>query len=152
MSLRPIGRPGALRAFTMVEVVLAVAAAAIGLLALFGLLSRAVIAVREAADMSLAATIAEEVLHDIRSQPYAEVHLLNFSPGGPYDLRTESGTVSNYYSADGLEIEAADAYFKLLLGFEPQSPSLTRVRADIVWPAAAVAPSNTNTFFTMVTR
>lgn len=130
------------RAFSLVEVTLALAVIAIGLIAILGLLPHGLQASRDAADNTIAATIVQDIFSEMRSQPFT---------GPPYNLSAPGSTPPLYFTHGGFATNAAGRYFQVAVNWEPQPPlSLSRVTATVVWPAQAAAPINTNIFVTNV--
>jgi prepilin-type N-terminal cleavage/methylation domain-containing protein len=151
MNCRPFSltRRHGRRAFSLIEVVIALAAAAIGLVAFMAVVSHAIRSGRTAADEHLSATIIQDLFNDIRAQNFSNVTLAGFDPPGPYDLAVESGTISNSYSASGFETNAtALPYFKISITFTNPLPAMSRVHAAVVWDAKSPSPANTNWFVT----
>lgn len=149
--------PTARGGFSLVEVTLALAICAIGLLSVLGLFPQALTSARNAADNTISATIVQDVFSTLRSGSFANADLSsvgNFLPPGPYPLPTYSSSVSNYFDKSGLTpASSADNYYKVVLGFQPQgSPALSKVTATVVWPAQSIAPMNTNVFVTLIGR
>ena len=89
-QLRHISPQGRKGAFTLIEVVLAVAIASIGIIAILGLLPNAIQSSRDATDNTLSATIAQDVFANIRSQPLNTVNFGN----GPHDFTIPISTNS----------------------------------------------------------
>lgn len=146
--------------FSLVEVTLAVAIIALGLLAVLGLLPQGLNSARTAADNTLVATIVQDVFSMLRSADFTSATLTNlnpssppFAPIGPYDLTSFNSTVVGYFDKSGLASSSgsADRYYKVALGFEPDGTlDLTRVIATVAWPALAAYPANTNIYVTMI--
>jgi uncharacterized protein (TIGR02598 family) len=132
----------------MVEVSLALAIVAVGLLAIIGLLPSGYEAARNATDVTLSATIVQDVFSEFRSQPFSSV-----KPCGtcsPVNLNN-SGNVTIYYDKDGFETNSAGAYFRVNVAFNNTGLlQMSRLSARVVWPHMSAAPVNTNTYSTVV--
>jgi len=146
-------------AFSLVEVTLALAVMAIGLIAILGLIPRGVQSGRDAADNTLAATIAHDIFNAIRTQPFTAVNLSAYGyPVTPYNLsQTILPPNPVYLDAAGFSTSvAADSYFRVNLTFQPESlvtPTVLRgVTATVTWPAnpGVTWPVNTNVFVTEI--
>jgi uncharacterized protein (TIGR02598 family) len=137
--------------FTLVEVTLALAAAVIALVALLGVLVVANDAARWAADVTIAASLAQDIFQDVRSQPFTNVVIT----GSARNLRTFSGVDGElYYDGDGFDAPPARARFKCRISYEPDPArsALTRAQVLVIWPALVVAPPNTNLFVTRIAQ
>ena len=143
-------------AFSLIEVTLALAVISIGIVAVLGLLPHGLQASRDAADSTLAATIVQDTFSTLRSYPFNNALVCDACcPGDTaeyQDLGALTGTLllSNAYDFAGSSTNFANAYYKVMLSYEPESPSLARVIATVVWPALSVAPINTNVFVTQI--
>ena len=141
--------------FSLVEVVLALAVISIGLVAILGLFPIGLTSANTASTSILVSEIGQDIFATIRTQPFTKADLSNFYPtGGPYDLTTFSGTLTNYYTSTGLETNGPYvAYYRVTLSFEPLPPlNLTKVQAIIVWPSASLTPKNTNVFVSQIAQ
>ncbi|HUI08250.1 MAG TPA: prepilin-type N-terminal cleavage/methylation domain-containing protein [Verrucomicrobiae bacterium] len=148
--------------FSLVEVTIALAVMAIGLVAILGLLPRGVQSSRNAADNTLAATIAHDVFNAIRTQPFTAVSLNAYGFGtSPYNLQNAypglGSSVAAYFDQSGLTPETAeDDYFRVDLSFQPHTlPTvlpLSTVTATVFWPAKSGMTTflNTNVFVTEI--
>jgi len=132
------------KAFSLIEVVLALAVAAIGLTAILGLLPQGLQASRDAADNTISATIVHDVFSTIRTMPFTNItnlDSLGFLPQPVAQLKGSSYTnlqsfpnnpplliVSNYFDQAGfyttpdLNKFYTNAYYKLILTFQPEIP------------------------------
>ena len=148
-------------AFSLIEVVLAVAITALGLLAILGLLPQGLVASRNAADNTISATLAHDTFNAIRTNSFSSVDLrdLGFTQPAPtlnLNIFNNVGSiplaVSAYFDKAGFSFPAfQDRYYRVNLTFQPQTPlALSTVTATIVWPALSAAPANTNIFYTQV--
>lgn len=152
--------------FSLIEIMLALAIIAIGLIAIIGLIPQGVQASRGAADNTLSATVAHDVFNTIRSKPFATVDLtsLGFTNAiltpftilgtpGIYNLQNAGAGVA-YYDQKGYTPPATpqDNYYAVCVTFTPQ-PGLSLVRVMVTWPVkslVSVAAANTNIYFTQV--
>jgi uncharacterized protein (TIGR02598 family) len=140
--------------FSLVEVTLALAVIAIGLIAIIGLLPHGLQASRDAADNTIAATIAQDIFSEIRIDPFNAVNICP-PPCVTHNLRdstSEPDDVINY-DKSGFYVPAGspNSYFNVRVSYQLQpTPRLWQVRATVVWPAQSAAPINTNIFVTQV--
>lgn len=136
--------------FSLIEIMLALAVIAIGLIAIVGLIPRGVQASRDAADNTLAATIMHDTFNGIRLSAQS-TWPPNTSTVPPLPL---TGPQDICYDAAGTNqvdcTTSVDRYFHIHL--VPQSPSaaLLIVGATITWSAKSVIPPNTNFFSTQI--
>ena len=137
-------------AFTLVEVMLALAVVSIGIIAILGLLPNALQSSRDAADNTLAATIVQDLFSSIRAQPF---HKADFGAGSK-DLAVQvlpSSPVKLNYDSTGNPTNVLD-YYQVLVSIEPQPPlGMSYVRAAVLWPAHSGRPV-TNFFVTGVAQ
>jgi uncharacterized protein (TIGR02598 family) len=132
--------------FSLVEVTLAMAVMAIGLIAILGLIPQGVNSSRNAADNTLVATIVHDAFSDLRRQALT-------LPWPPASL-----SIPNiYYDAAGTNrvlSTSADRYYNLLLTSQSPTPYLLTVTARVTWPdkSATSVPQNTNSFVTQIAR
>jgi len=139
--------------FTLVEVVLAIAVISIGIIAILGLLPNALQSGRDAADNTLAATVAQDTFNILRSYPF-DAAVVCDTCAGTQNLATYNQTESNAYTQAGFSTNNWNgAYFKVVVNFQPQTPlQSTRVTAAVVWPAQSRVPANTNIFATIIAQ
>ncbi len=159
------------KAFSLIEVVLALAVSAIGLMAILGLLPQGLEASRNAADNTISATIVHDVFSTIRAGQFtAATNLtsLGFSyPNTPpiCNLQTFSssinGSIVGYFDQAGFTTNQANGYYLVTLNFQPEIPpgvpnntpaSVSMVTATVVWPALSASPINTSVFVTKVAQ
>jgi type IV pilus modification protein PilV len=140
----PATRP----AFTLIEVLLAISCFAIGILAVLGLLHRALLSSRTANEEAVVATVAEDLFDSIRSQPFTAVDIGN----GPRTLASAYTESVLFYDNDGHLTNAAGRQFAVTVKYTPLNPSLCAVHAICAWPARAAAPPHTNIFTTTIGR
>jgi prepilin-type N-terminal cleavage/methylation domain-containing protein len=141
--------------FSLVEIMLALAIMAVGLIAIIGLIPQGVKSSRDAADNTLAATIAHDILNSIRSQPFGSVNLGDGS--GPHPLSTFTGPLILNFDSSGNPTPAnAIDYYKVTFTFKPLSglppPNglpLSLVTAIVQWPGRSSSP-NTSIFATQI--
>ena len=132
--------------FTLIEVVLAVAIASIGIIAILGLLPNAIQSSRDAADNTLSATIAQDIFSDMRTQPFNSVDIGK----GSHNLNLFSGSDTLNFDGNGFRMPPP-TYYEVTIKYQPQPPlKISQVQATVVWPAFAANPANTNTFTTVV--
>jgi prepilin-type N-terminal cleavage/methylation domain-containing protein len=132
------------RAFTLVEVVLALAVSAIGLVAILGLLPQGLQASRDAADNTISATIVHDIFSTLRTTPYTNITNLDsfgFMPNLTQKLKGSAYTnlqtfpvtpplvtLSNYLDQAGFYTTPyangfyTNAYYKIVLTFQPEIP------------------------------
>ena len=148
MKCRPSARRGA---FTLVEVTLALGVAAVGFLAVFGLLPVGINSNQAAIEQTAAGSVLTAVAADLRSTPPSITTSPQFNIAIPANPVTASATVSRaYVTADG-KYEAyasplpADAHFLLTVTFLPNGSNTraaTLAQLKVSWPAAAGATQN----------
>jgi type IV pilus modification protein PilV len=143
--------------FSMVEVVVALAVIAVGILGVLGMLPNALDSSRNAADNTLSATIVQDTFNTIRSQRFHTVDLgvtsgFGFTPA-TYDLK-DPLTGSAFFDQSGMPTaNAQDYYYKVVLNFTPQGTlPVSLITATVTWPdkGTAVVPPNKNIFFAEV--
>jgi len=138
-------------AFTLVEVTLALAVMAIGLIAILGLIPQGVQSSRGAADNTIAATIVQDTFSRIRQN----VMTVTWPPTPPWPSPI---TASTYYDVGGTNIETAaqNQYFLVQLTSSGGSePNLLVITATVTWPANSsmtALPINTKVFVTEIAR
>lgn len=151
MRTRFTGRP---QGFTLVEVMLALAIASLGIVAVLGLLPTGLQSSRDAADNTLSATIVQDAFSTLRTNAFHNALVCDTCL--TRDLATYTtvpgvSSVSNAYDQAGFSANWPNAYYKVVLDYQPQTPLvLTRVTATVIWPAKSKAPMNTNVFVTMI--
>ena len=143
--------------FTLIEVMLAESIAAIGIIAILGLLPGAIRSGRDAADNTLSATVAQEVFSNIRSQPLDAAY---FSDGtGPYNLTGGAYTATsplpfNFDYVGVPTTNAAAFYYKVLISVQqtvnPAPLPIWAIRVAVKWPALSPVASS-NVFISYVT-
>ncbi len=167
-------------AFSLIEVVLALAVSALGLIAILGLLPQGLQASRDAADNTISAAIVHDIFSTLRTTPFtnlaSNMDSLGFIPkltGSSYtNLQAFPVTppvysISNYldqvgfYTTPDLNGYYTNAYYKVTLTFQPEiAPNapfgtlatVATVTATVVWPAHAASPINTKVFVTKVAQ
>lgn len=140
-------------AFTLVEVALATAITAVGIIAILGLLPTGLSMARAAADRTIAATIANDAFSQLRMDPFGAVFVCtnsNCSSGPTIDLRNNASITYGYTQSGALPSAGENVYFRTRLTYTNTLTGLSEVRAIITWPATASAPANTNIFATQV--
>lgn len=147
----------------MVEVVVAMAVMLLGIVAILGLLPNALQSGRNAADNTLAATIVQDTFSILRTNAFNNAIVCEACGPGNTPLTKNLATfdttslgvgpVSNAYDQAGSSTTWPDAYYKVMLDYQPQTPlALSRVTATVVWPARSKVPINTNTFVTEIAQ
>jgi Tfp pilus assembly protein PilV len=130
------GRTG----FSLVEVTLAMAVMAVGLIAILGLIPQGVTSSRNAVDNTLAATIVHDDLNVIRRTALTV----------PWPPTVQPDTC---YDAAGNQVPCAsvDSYFhEHLISQASSVPNLLVVVAVISWPAKSASPLNNITNVTQI--
>jgi uncharacterized protein (TIGR02598 family) len=136
------GRAG----FSLVEVTMAMAIMAIGLIAILGLIPQGVKSSRDAADNTTVATIVHDIFSTIRSAPvYTTVDLSGFGTapyqlGAANNLQNPIPAQTTYFDQAGLNpATPADSYFQVTLSFLPHTLptplALSVITATVSWPA-----------------
>jgi type IV pilus assembly protein PilV len=142
------------RGFTLVEVTLAVAIFAVGIIAVLGLLPTGLQSARAASDRTIAAMIANDAFSQLRVDPFGSAYVCTnagCTTGVTLNLSNNVSATYGYMLTGALPATSSDpVYFRVNLTCSSMAPGLSSVRATIVWPAAAVAPANTNIFITQV--
>jgi uncharacterized protein (TIGR02598 family) len=141
--------------FSLIEVSIAMAVAAVGLIAIIGLLPPGIQSSRDAADNTIAASVVQDVFSTIRAASFTDVDLntpFGFTgPGastGPYNLQNAYPATPNpvkaYFDLSGGPVPdpaatPQDCYYKVVVSFQPQNPPnpavLSVVTATVSWPA-----------------
>jgi prepilin-type N-terminal cleavage/methylation domain-containing protein len=144
--------------FTLIEVMLALAIVSVGIIAILGLLPVGLRAGRDAADNTLSATVVQDTFSGLRTNAFHSAILCDTCIT-PQDLSTYDTTttpslrVSNAYDQAGFSTGWTNAYYKVMLDFQPQAPlPLSQVTATVVWPAQSKNPVNTNVFITRIAQ
>jgi uncharacterized protein (TIGR02598 family) len=159
--------------FSLVEVAVATAVIAIGLLVVIGLFPQGLQSARNAADNTLSATIAQTTFNLIRTSPFNQVYscsnCASVPPSPPHDLRSYSGVDIIYFNQQGVEIPSVPAslvstaaYYLVTVSYSPP-PLLTApwpvsvLQATVFWPAYqsgiptnTISTINANVFVTYV--
>ena len=155
-----VGRGGSPRrlhtiAFTLIEVMIAVAVVTLGIVAVLGLIPVGLKSARDAADNTLAATIAQDIFSQLRARPFGPITIYTNCENTLFttvDL-TGSGQASWSYTQDGyLPCAAATPYYRVALAYANTIPSLSRVTATVVCPAQSANPPNINIFVTEIAQ
>jgi uncharacterized protein (TIGR02598 family) len=126
--------------FSLIEIVIALAVMAIGLIAIVGLIPQGVQSARDAADNTLAATIVQDDLNNLRSTALTTWPPLAALQNICYDA---AGT--NVVSCG-----TASSYFRETLNPVTTSPYLVTIVAVVSWPAQSAAPLNNITNVTTI--
>ena len=144
-------------AFTLIEVMVALAVVTLGLVAVLGLIPIGLKCARDTADNTLAATTVQDIFTNVRS---------TFKTCGEATPQPLSGLVTYHQSpplwfgsdGNGPVAVGAGSYFQVDLTYERVIPGLTtlyRVTAVVTWPAhIQVTPSSLpgNTFVTEIAK
>ncbi len=136
-------------AFSLIEIVVALAVISIGLIAVVGLIPQGLQASRDAADSTLAATIVHDTLNELR------VQALNAWPP-----TLPSASYPNYpdiyYDGAGTNQVASPSspsrYFRVHIMTVTLSATLVTSMATVTWPdKGVIVPAlNTNYFYTTI--
>jgi uncharacterized protein (TIGR02598 family) len=127
--------------FSLVEIMLALAIIAIGLIAIIGLIPQGIKSSRDASENTLVATIVHDTFNDLRRQA--------LTPPWPPNL------VDVYYDVAGTNQSlspSVDTYYQVHLLIPQSTPTLLTISARITWPVKSVTavPPNTNFFSTQI--
>jgi uncharacterized protein (TIGR02598 family) len=127
-----------------VEIMLALAVVAIGLVAIIGLIPQGIQASRDAADNTLAATIVHDTFAGLRAQVLEPT--ATWPPTLTADTYYDATGTSNYSTA------SPSTYYDVRLAAAQSTPNLITVSAMVMWPVKATGakPLNTNTFVTTI--
>jgi uncharacterized protein (TIGR02598 family) len=148
MNTPPLQRLGRAHAgFNLIEVVIAVAVCAIGLLAVIGLLPHALESARNMADRTVAATMVEQIVAEYRAGGFDNIPL----PGDP--------PVSRVFAQDGFTTNDINPpYFRVdVTTADGVNSSVRVVTARVGWPVRPPPhetdpPLNSNIFITQIAR
>ncbi|MGA2222504.1 MAG: hypothetical protein ABSH21_12165 [Verrucomicrobiia bacterium] len=145
---------------------MAVAVIAIGLLVILGLFPQGLQASRDAADNTLSAMIAQDILNDIRAQSVVNPNFSLSLPSPSLSLCigcSTSQTLGNnssdtaWFDAQGNIVAGTDPnrYFKVQASYSLYPGGilpLSEVIVTVAWPGQSAAPANTNAFITMIAK
>jgi len=153
--------------FNLIEVSLAIAICSIGLIALMGLIPTGTEASRRAADDTLAAALASDVLHWRHVSPYTTN---TFFPGGATPLNArpaiptnvtmildamgnfavhENGSINTFYTGPYFQVDYMARDHPQFIG----NPDIARVVVTVEWPYNAAGANRTRrTFVSNFTR
>lgn len=128
------------RAFSLVEVTVALGIAAFCLVGIFTLLPVGATSNRDSVNTTYAASLVEAVVADLRGTARDGTSLV-------YGLQPDlAGESVMYLKQDGVKAAAADgADYRLVVTVTPPDVNViapTRVRAALSWPAGAPNPAN----------
>lgn len=160
-------------AFSLVEMSLAIAVIAVGLLAVIGLLPQALHSARNAADNSLVATIVQDLFTQLRNGNAGVVKICTdpcqpndlcypgcnpATPLVPIDLKIATATSPLYFDPDGfITKDSTLSYYRVTLTcrLQPASRRCSAVVATIEWPfnssmATAALTINKEVFVTEI--
>jgi uncharacterized protein (TIGR02598 family) len=154
MKNAPFTHAGSTRGFSLIEVVLALAVVAVGLVTIIGLFPQGLNSARRAMDDSLSAMVAQDVLAARR------VSIQDGKAAIGIVAATDSPL---WYDATGTNLESAassiNAMYKCEIRATKINSQLEQTEVDIYWPwySAILAnknppPPNTNTFVTMIAK
>jgi uncharacterized protein (TIGR02598 family) len=136
--------------FSLVEIMLALAIIAIGLIAIIGLIPQGVQSGRGAVDNTLAATIAHDTFNGIRLQAQKAWPPSTLTVP-PLPLTIQQDICYDAAGTDQVDcVTSADRYFHVHLVPQLPSPGLLTVAAIVTWSAKSTVPANTNFFFTQI--
>jgi len=128
-----------LKAFSLVEVTMALGITAFCLLSIFGLLSVGMISNKSAIEQTTATGIASGILADLRATPNAATS----SP--QYAITFPAAAQTFYMSEDGTkQATAATARYLVTITITASPMALVNIR--ITWPAAVPASSASGAF------
>ncbi|MGO9526393.1 MAG: prepilin-type N-terminal cleavage/methylation domain-containing protein [Verrucomicrobiia bacterium] len=137
------GRPptGRRSGFSLVEIMISLGVIAIGLIAVVGLIPQGVQSARDAADNTLAATIAQDTFNQIRAQA-----LIAWPPTVQANYYYDAAGTNEFNSVGTL------TFYQVQLTTAQPSANLLTLSAMIMWPVnpSTVRPLNTNFFFTAI--
>ncbi len=139
--------------FSLVEVVLALAVVAVGLITIIGLFPQGLSSARRAMDDSLSAMVAQDVI--------AERRILIQNGGAT--LGNASAEPPRWYAAEGTNLFGAasstNAMYKCEIVATLINPNLEETQVRIYWPWYSAAtttktppPANTNIFVTRIAK
>lgn len=137
--------------FSLVEVVLAMAVVAVGLITIIGLFPQGLTSARRAMDDSLCAMIAQDVI--------AERRILIQNGGAQIGI-VNAADSPRFYTPEGTNTtDASSALYRCEVTNTPVATiaNLENTQVRIVWPwyttgSSTNAPPNTNVFVTMIAK
>ncbi len=133
-----------IRAFSLVEVTLALGVASFALTAIFGLLPLGLMLSRGAIDQTAASGILSVIAADLRSASPTATKSAQFGITIPANATTAGGEMQLFFGDDGefTTAAASDSRFRMSLSFLPGDHPKAPLKAAIQlgWPAA-VEPS-----------
>jgi uncharacterized protein (TIGR02598 family) len=128
------GRKSGVNSFTLVEVVIAIAVIALGLISILGAMTYSLQLVRQADTYSRLSNVAGQVLAQYDSQPFS------------ISSNCASTNAVYYFSSEGLPVAVANAYYQVNVtnaNLQPWSLSNTmQLQFTIRWPIPQL--NNTN--------
>ena len=159
-AVRPPGHQGG---FTLVEVTLAIGFVAIAMLVIIGLLPIGAQSGREAADYTIVANIASDLMDYRRTWPYDSAAPF---PSSSSLISPRPGNYLMYFDQDGADVTTglSNSYFKATYRVQANSAAnmtnntgTASVTLTIAWPlisgtANLVTNANTRTFYSEFTR
>jgi uncharacterized protein (TIGR02598 family) len=138
-------------AFTLIEVVTALAVVTLGVVAVLGLIPVSLKSARDAADNTLAATIAQDC--------FSQMRRLALVTGAWPPAGWPALPHTYWYDAAGTNQVAGvspDRYFQIQVTSPSPLPSappnLQIIAATVTWPAKSANPPNTNVFVTEIAQ
>ncbi len=134
------------KAFSLIEIVIALAVISLGLIAVVGLIPQGTQAARGTTDGALAATITQDTFNQMR--------VIASTAGGGWPPSWPSTWYPNaYYDSGGTSlVSQAAAYYHVNLSAQSSAlvPNLVTVVAIVSWPAQSATPLNAVTNFTQI--
>ena len=132
------------------EIMLALAIIAIGLIAIIGLIPQGVQSGRGAVDNTLAATIVHDTFSGIRLQAQKAWPPSTLTDP-PFPLTVPQNICYDAAGTNQVDCTtSADRYFRVHLVPQSPSPALLTVAATVTWSAKSSVPAYTNFFFTQI--
>ena len=137
------------RAFTLVEVALALGVMSVGIIAILGLLPSALQSARNAADNTVTATIVQDLFSTLRAQPFTTASLSSLG-GSSFQLNNPANTGTLNFDQAGNVTNTSGSYlsyYRVVVTSASQAPfAKANVQATVFWPAwsSSHPPLNTN--------
>jgi prepilin-type N-terminal cleavage/methylation domain-containing protein len=157
--MRPCRQPRS-TGFTLIEVSLATAVAAVAVMGLMVVMMAATGLSRKASDQTLQGMLAQQLFAEIRACDFNSVTLKNASGASVGTVNLKNVTTKTtlgelYFDPDGVRVDAGPQYFKCAIKFGPLldlTGQVVYAELQFVEPAHTINPVITNTFYTRISR
>ena len=140
-SFAAAGHSACQRAFSLVEVTIAMGIASCCLVTVVGLLPVGLTSNKNSIEQSAAASLARAIVADLRLTPKSA------SQSPQFAISLSAATSPMYFAEDGTkQPSASSARYLATVTINNSSPSVTLVNTRVTWPAAASAASPSGAF------